>query len=477
MKKTKLLTRLGAVVFALAILFAMAVPVFAADDTFEGTQSDGYGITANTNYIPITKGIVIFNPDGAQVREPDITFSYAVTPVTTAGLLGTITDSNGNKVTVNAGVANSVTGVDLDYDPTHTPLVTAPATGVEVEKIGNLEVVFENNNVATFTHAGVYRYLITETIKVNGTAVNANDLPKYGFEARTNDYSTERYLDVYIVNDATAGLKLSSAIIFKTDAVDDSNPQNTATSAITTTTDKTTGFEPSEEPESGSATIDYTNDKTADRYFTYNLKVGKTTTGSLADKNNDFPFVVTLQNDSTFIPTVTADIVNTNATSVSGTTANTVSVSSAASTVNASMSNGDYITINGLPKGTTAVVKETNNTTDEYTAAWDTMDGTTTSSVTTTRYNSSDAAQTGLAMAQNDYVVTTAVAVDGGQTVTNGDIGGDYKKTVLGYTNEISDISPTGLAFRIAPYVLMLTAGVSLIVLFIKRKRETTDMI
>ena len=45
------------------------------------------------------------------------------------------------------------------------------------------------------------------------------------------------------------------------------------------------------------------------------------------------------------------------------------------------------------------------------------------------------------------------------------------------FTNALSIISPTGLAFRVAPYVLMLAAGVSLIVLFAKRKHETTDMI
>lgn len=471
MKKTKFMTRLSAVVFALALLFAMAIPAFAADDTYEGTQTTaGFG-TAATNNIPITKGLVIFNPDGAQVREPNISFVYTATPAPSTAL-GTITDSNGKTVTVKAGPANSVTSAQVDFAPNHAS-VTAPATGIEVEKTENMTVVFDNSGTPTFTHAGVYRYLITETIKVGATDVAASALPTYGLEARTGDYSNQRYLDVYIVN-GTTGLELSAAIIFKTDAVDESDPAKPATQAITRTTDKTTGFEPGVDPDPSTGDYDYTDDASVDRYFTYNLKVGKTTTGNLADKDHNFPFVITLKNANTFVPNVTADIVpSTGAEDVSGTTANTVVISNAAdgATVSAKMSDGDYVTINGLPKGTTADVKETNDTKDEYTAAF-TKTGTTTTSPTTTRYNASNEVQTtgGLAMAENDYVVTTGVAVDGGQTAS-------YVKTELGYTNTISDISPTGLVFRVAPYVLMLLAGVSLVLLFTRRRREVTDMI
>jgi len=484
MKKTKFLTKVLAVVFALALLVALAVPAMAASNTYNGSNQPESSVTNNS--IPLTKGIVMFNPEGSTVRVPAIKFAYTVAPVTDPTALGIITDDQNKTVTVNAGVANGVGGAELVFNPATDTAETVTDTGTEVERRGNLAVNFGTAQTPTFTHAGVFRYLITESIKdLSGNDIAVADLPKYGFEARTNEYSVQRYLDVYIENDDTAatGLSLQAAVIFKTDAVDKTpasqNGPLLGKDAITTTTEKTTGFEPAVDPtdpsQGGGTVTDYTNDETVDRYFTYDLKVKKTTTGNLADKNHDFPFVVTLQNAATFVPTVTADVVNSGATDVSGTT---VAISSSTATVSAKMSDGDYITIKGLPKGTTATVQETNDTKDEYTAAWDTVDGTTSTSLTPTRYNASNVAQTGLAMAENDYVKTTGLAVDGGQTVANdGTIGGDYKLTTVGYTNTISDISPTGLAFRIAPYVLMLTAGISLILLFAKRRREVTDMI
>ncbi len=450
MKKTKFLTRLGAVVFALAILFAMSVPAWADDistgvknDTYTGTQADGFGVTDN-NKLPITKGIVIFNPDNATVREPDITFTYAATPVDAASSSGerlsyTVTDGSTppKTVTVYNGVTNSISNATVTFAQAYTH--AAAPTGTEVEHTGNLEV-----DTTRFNHAGVYRYVITETS-------NPGDITEKGLEAHESSYSNLRYLDLYIGNGTEPNTYVvNGAIIFKTN------------SNIDTTTEKTTGFEPS--IDTSVTSPDYKNDKTVDRYFTYNLEVSKTITGGLADKTHEFPFEVAMSNAAA---NVTVDVTSTG----TYTGSDTPTFASGVLTLNASLANGNTLTVTGIPKNTTVTVKETNDTTDEYTLTGSKAEGLV-------------AADAGLItginqkLAENGEFTSQSVVINGGQTISSGTIGGTYVKTEIGYTNTLSEISPTGLAFRVAPYVLMLAAGVSLIILFIKRKEtEATDMI
>ncbi len=469
-------------VLALAMVLSLAATAWATVNpdlgTYEGSNDRGHGLdSSNALEIPITKSLIIFNPeDGTVVREPNLKFVYSVTPVTDTALLGTITDdgrynpdaTTGTPVTVkvNAGVAGVVTGVTLPFNEVNT--VAAKPTGTEVEKSDNLTV-----NLANIQHAGVYRYLITETVTdASDNNIALTDLDKYGLEERvTADYETTRYLDLYVANDdANPGeFKLTGAIIFKTNSVDDSN--GAATTAITTTTDKTTGFEPgTETPASGDA--DYTNDTDVDRYFTYNLKVGKTTTGTLADKQNDFPFEIKLTADANLIPTVKTDLTVTGATNETAGVRNIANGS--VLTLSPKMSDGDYIELKGIPKGTTVTVKETNNTPDVYTAAWDGMTGTTTADAAVKGYTSANVEKANLSLESSDYAInTTAVALNGGQTVTSGTIGGTYVKTVLGYTNNLAEISPTGVVLRVAPYALMLVAG--LFLLFLGKKRQAYE--
>jgi len=439
-----MMKKLVALILAVVMIMAMGSVAFAADENvYTGTSKTTHG----TDTITLNKTIVIFNPDdNTSVREPDITFSYVVSPYGSGSdgdkLTSTVTDGS-TTVTVYKGVTGGVTApADIQYS--HDNAVPATKKGYQDQKNTSIGVT-----PTAFPHAGVYRYQIVESS-------NPADVTTVGLENHTANYSNTRYMDVYIKN-GTSGLELQGAVIFKTTAKDTSSPANNATDAITTTTEKTTGFEPGKNDTSSTEKEDYKSDDTVDRYFTYNLKVGKTTKGNLADLNHDFPFEIVLTGNLSHA--VTADYTASGAT-YDGTAPTTFSVSSTAYTLKPKMSNGDYIEVKGLPTGTSVTVKETQDTTDTYVASWDTTEGTTTSSVTIT---SSNDPTTNLSLPKDGTVSSSPVAVDGGSS---------YVKTVLGYTNNMTEISETGVVMRVAPYVLILAAGMTLLLISRRRKAE-----
>lgn len=448
MKKTKLLTRLGAVVFALAILFAMSVPALADDagNVYTGSGNTLATGVAGSTSIPLTKSIVFFNENGSSVYEPNLTYAYTVAPQNPGN--ATVTDdgslNNNTPVTVkvNQGPTGGVyfaNGANVITFSSTNNAVTASATGTEVEKSTNLSV-----DLTQFTHAGVFRYVITETTTED--AKNAQGV------LQGDDFDDTRYLDVYIQNDGT-GLALYGAVIFKTDST---VVNDAGTDSINTSFKKTTGFDPATDESSG--TIDYSSETAADTYTTYDFSVKKEVSGSLADKSNEFPFYVNVTNTISGAKYTYFDDPGTGAgaaETISGTSI-AKGTNSASSTL--TLKHGDYVKFVGVPSNTSSAlsidVTEWNNTPDKYTPSVAATNG-------SPALVSSSALDTGASASLTTFDLKTNDAA--GQIIT--------------ITNTISEISPTGLAFRIAPYVLMLAAGVSLIVLFIKRKRETTDMI
>ena len=453
MKKN--LRKLSALLLALVMVLGMTGMAFAdADNVYEGSNNTLATSMAGTASIPLNKTVVIFNTDdGTEVREPDIVFSYSVAKVDStadeaARLTGTITDDQNVTVTVYNGV---VTGgaisnpSNITYVNTNT--VVATTKGFEDEKSTSISV-----DPTKFPHAGVYRYVITESSDVT--------LASVGMEAHTAAYDSTRYLDVYIYNpdyDAitnTSGhqtLWMGGAVIFKSTSTDDSSPANTASDAITATTDKTTGFEPGNNTP-GSGANDYTNDETVDRYFTYNLDVTKKITGTLADKNHDFPFQISFT--GALAHAVTVDVTNSSASPAN----TTLSISTTPATDAADLRNDETYSVTGLPKGTTVTVTEYNDTVDTYKLTTS-FDGTTS---TATKSNAAEG--TTLATATGE----TGVLINSGDA---SNVKAD-KKTVLTFTNNLETISPTGVVLRVAPYMAILCGGIVLLALTKKRKAD-----
>ena len=444
----KHIKKIGALVLAIAMILSLSSVAFAADTAGDVYTDDSKTVVNGTN-IPINKSIVFFNQNGSSVYEPNITYTYTVATVTVNNGATVTDDGDLNSpsndpvtVRVNSGVADGVTGTTISFSATNQAVTNVIATGTEVEKIGNLTV-----DLTKFDHAGIYRYKVTES-------QNPPDVTTVGLEARDASYSNERYLDVYIANGTTAGtLVLSGAVFFKTDSKDTSSPVNNATDAITTTTEKTTGFEPGTPAGTSGSTIDYTNDKTVDRYTTYDIEVKKSITGNLADKTHQFPFYVNITNTISGAKYTYTDVTGSSvADPISGTSIAKGADDKTNTTLK--LKDGESIKFVGVPSNQTSPlsidVKEWNDTVDKYTASVELTSGTA-------------PAVTGAAMDAN----SATPAVIGTFDIKANDAA-NQKMTV---TNNLAEISPTGYVVRIAPYVLMLAGGIALLVVT-RRRRE-----
>jgi len=425
---------------------------------------DGYNGATKTNVtgneIPLTKTIVFINENGSTVYQPNITYSYGISvvdPVTPAS----VTDGEGDSAKVNPGVAGGVTGVDITFS--RAKAATSSKTGDQITETGKLTVNFvDGSGNATFPHAGIYRYKITETSDVTPESV--------GITRDNAEYDTTRYLDVYIANGGTKdatnpnGLQLHGAVIFKTvtsskdgkDKIDDKD----------TTDQKTTGFEPGV-PGGVSGTTDYTDDKTVDRYTTYDFTVTKKVEGTFADKTNEFPFYVNVENSiSGAAITYTKDASETiTGANQDGAIATKYTLGSTAfqigadeATSNLALKDTDKIKLIGVPSNQTdatplsVTVKEYNNTADKYTA--------------TVAATKGDIALDDGALETND-----TASVSPAFNVKKNDV----KDQTITFTNTMADVSETGVVLRFAPYALMLGAGVALFIILKVRKNKAVE--
>ena len=440
--------KLGAIVLAI-VMIAMVGAAWAADGTYNTDDGAGSLAGGNTAIRSITSGsltlnktLIVFNPETVNVYLPTISYTYTVAPYAVTAGNATVSDGT-NTVAVKSGIAGAlaVTTAPSFSNANH---VQATANGTIVES----DLVLSVTNV--FTSAGIYRYVLTETI--SESALNAVGITRH------DDYNTVRYIDLYVTN-GTQGLEINNAVVFKA-----SSTLDPATGDITTSTEKTTGFN-----EDNDGDTDYKDDTSADHYYTYNLKVEKETSGSLADLNHDFPFTIEITGIKSAKITSTQN--GTSFTDVAVTSGTVGGTDLSSPTV--SLSNGDYITYYGIPFGATATVKEYNNTYDTYTAT-----GTTTGTSASVSFAADD-----LTASPSSYVdgtteigLMTGILINGGTATqaAGSETQNTDATTTAKFTNVIKTISPTGYVSRFAPYALILVGGILLLIIA-KKHKKTTD--
>lgn len=477
------LKKIGALVLAIMMIAAVGTAFAVANLGGTETGVAGTWTTADSpitqdKTIKIKKEITVFNPDEALIYGPEIQYTYTVAGATETELV-TITDettdhASGLATTTTAlsGVVDSLS-VTGDGSASGTPkivwtnadILDASASGTPNYK--NLTIDFTG---VIFTQPGVYRYKITE------------EADAYTTSGVTKGTSTDvRFLDVYVMRSDTynTGATASEWTIYGYVCIDSSYDDDD----VTSTTKKTSGFVAKSEDETGSGTT------TADQYHTYNLTVGKTLVSDPTMNSHKFPFDVAFSNGTagtatetfqfaekvTGSPTITKTD-NAATTSVNGTTVAAAALPKVGSADavttegkdgNPAIANGQKIKYIGIPNTIKATVTETND-----------VAGTTYATTATEKIGSGSAtpiAWTDGTSAKSTDKKTATMSPDRNTAIyTQGSAPAADSNVEIEVTNTLSIISPTGVVLRVAPYLLMLAAGIALVVILVARRRKNT---
>jgi hypothetical protein len=200
-------------------------------------------------------------------------------------------------------------------------------------------------------------------------------------------------------------------------------------------------------------------DLKSDRYVTYNVDIMKTAAGDLADRYHEFPFTVQLTNDT--IKNGAKFSVNDGAIhrptcfAANGKWSSTDTVLEG---IDFKLKHGDMISLIGLPAGTMVLATEQNDSDPVYSVS------------VTCNENAKTLVNT------NSNVSGNSISVQKGDTAAMEEpflIKRELESDKVIFVNTLSDISITGLAFDIAPFLFMTASGVFLLVFFLRSRRKT----
>lgn len=467
----------------------------------EGTYSNGtYGAIIPAK-MTFKKDIVIFNGSstGTKVFLPNITYQYDIAAAGSTAGDPEIIDEFGKKAVVYNGVLSTskgsvistttdtiqfsnVNGIVDDIETTNDAIyVTSTKNGVVAQ--GAASFTFDPTK---YLHAGIYRYIITESLASGSATRDAAGIYNTG-------YHVDRYLDVYVKNDKDNDNKdtfsIYGFVLFDANSVDkdwtagstDLSHKEDSTNAYA---GKTNGFTSNITDGTQTGTQYDPAELNVDMYYTYNLNITKATTGDLADKTNEFPFAARITNtkitsgakfsykENGTVSTGTNDSSLTDVTMTSAGigTIGTFNGDVAASDSAITLKDGENLYIYGIPSyvkygsaidtpvHASALVSEYNNTYDVYKVKIEYKDA-----VNSTKKKTDETWDGVVAGASMTTTATSATTYDGFKV--------NYEDPALiEFTNIMESVSPTGYVSRFAPYALILVGGIILLVIAMKRK-------
>jgi len=456
----KNIKKIGALLLALVMVLSLSATALAEDATLSGdgivgdfTTPDNAEVQEGT--VLIYKEIKAYNEDANSVYAPVVDFTYTIAPGSPDKDIYDIKTAHDPQTNVHvqtkAGLAGATISGSVDNGTTYVANKLAFTNSVEfttsADGASNKYPLKLDFSGVTWTDAGVYRYVVTETI-------TAADKKLAGIADGT--VSETRYVDVYVKRGDTAGqYEIYGYTCFAYDnKIDARDAADAVANDVVAKAYKNEGFVAGTNTNTNAA-------ETADAYYTFDLTISKTLVGDAAMNSHKFPFEVDMTNAS-----VTATI-KLKQTTVAGGGITAAEIAPAAVSnldkTDLEIANGASITYIGIPVGidaaTNVKVKEKNDvvgTTYESKYALDTTDEDT---INATRKN----------IANNEYSNIADL------TISSANAHDSASAHEIAFTNTLRLISPTGVALRVAPFALILVGGIFLLILARRRREEAEE--
>lgn len=477
---------------AAIMVIAMGATGFARDfDTDQNLSFFGGSGTANVgvhstgqalgNTVSFDKVILVEDGGTEGVDEPYVKWKYTIRPVLddgsvdtiNAGLTpnvaatykkGTTTISDGtNTILVEPGQAAQITGGTEKTAEFKADTYTMPTSVITAPDVQTFtKTVNFSFDTTKFTKAGVYRFVITESLPDGANKADVEDTGGKGDNGAGEQdvpYQRERFLDVYVRSKDTAGVityEIYGYVMHSGDTDKDNNATGNKWAQH-----KNSGFDGGKQKGNGKLTPQgYT------KYTPRKVKIKKKISG-LVPTDTLFPFTIQLLHGGT--TTATNDNkdmeIKVKYPGFTPTAPNAYQIMSV-DDFNAAVRNlkhDDEVEIIGLPKSTTVVVKEQNKN----------FVGAVKSDLT--GYKSID-----LIDANKDTSITAATKVlkpdatstdplsfsdEVSKQLTNNDLG-------LLYHNHVDEITPTGVVLTVVPYAMMIFVSISMAFMFLTKRKE-----
>ena len=477
---------------AAIMVIAMGATGFARDfDTDQNLSFFGGSGTANVgvhstgqalgNTVSFDKVILVEDGGTEAVDEPYVKWKYTIRPVLDDGTVdtinagltpnvaatykkGTTTISDGtNTILVEPGQAAQITGgteKTAEFKADTYTMPTAVITAPDVQTF--TKTVSFSFDTTKFTKAGVYRFVITESLPEGANKDDVEDTGGKGENGAGQQdvpYQRERFLDVYVRSKDTAGVityEIYGYVMHSGDTDKDNNATGNKWAQH-----KNSGFDGGKQKGNGKLTPQgYT------KYTPRKVKIKKKISG-LVPTDTLFPFTIQLlHGGTTTAANDNKDMeIKVKYPGFTPTAPNAYQIMSV-DDFNAAVRNlkhDDEVEIIGLPKSTTVKVQEQNKN----------FVGAVKSDLT--GYKSID-----LIDANKDTSITAATKVlkpdatstdplsfsdEVSKQLTNNDLG-------LLYHNHVDEITPTGVVLTVVPYAMMIFVSISMAFMFLTKRKE-----